>query len=95
MADAGDRVCWTIRFSGMVQGVGFRYRTERLAGSFEVTGQVRNLPDGRVELVAEGQRGEVQRFVAAVQEAMAGYVRKAERQEGPATGGYDTFSIRH
>jgi acylphosphatase len=95
MADAGDRVCWTVRFSGIVQGVGFRYLTERTARSFEVTGYVRNLPDGGVELVAEGLQEEVQRFVAAVEQAMAGYICSAERQEAPATGRYGTFSIRH
>ena len=65
MAEAGDRVCWTVQFSGMVQGVGFRYQTERVAQAFDVTGYVRNTPDGRVEVVAEGQPGEVQRFLAA------------------------------
>jgi len=95
MADAGNRVCCTVIYSGMVQGVGFRYRTERVAQRFDVTGYVRNLPDGRVEMVAEGDRDEVRRFVSAVEEAMTGYIRKAQRDEGPATGGYGQFSIRH
>ena len=95
MTEAGDRVCWTVQFSGMVQGVGFRYRTEHLAQGFEVAGYVRNLPDGGVELLAEGSRFEVERFVATVEEAMAGYIRGRKRQEGPATGYYTEFSIRH
>ncbi len=95
MTGAGDRVCWTVQFSGMVQGVGFRYRTEHLARSFDVAGYVRNLPDGGVELLAEGSRSEVERFVAQVEEAMAGYIRGRKRQEGPATGYYTEFSIRH
>ncbi len=57
MAEAGDRVCSTILFSGMVQGVGFRYQTERVARSFDVTGYVRNTHDGHVEVVAEGRPG--------------------------------------
>ena len=44
-------------FSGHVQGVGFRYTTRSVASRFAVTGYVRNLPDGRVELVAEGGSG--------------------------------------
>jgi len=95
MTEAGDRVCWTVQFSGMVQGVGFRYRTELLARGFEVAGHVRNLPDGEVELLAEGDRSEVERFVAAIEESMAGYIRGRKRQEGPATGFYTEFSIRH
>ena len=42
-------------FSGTVQGVGFRYTAERLARRYPLTGYVRNLPDGRVELLAEGE----------------------------------------
>ena len=46
-----------ILYSGHVQGVGFRYTAKTVAAGFEITGVVRNLPDGRVELVAEGDRG--------------------------------------
>lgn len=95
MAEAADRVCWTVWFSGSVQGVGFRYRTERIARGYEVGGYVRNLPDGRVELLAEGAESEVERFLAAIEEAMAGYIRGRQRHEGPATGCYGEFSIRH
>ena len=45
-----------IFYSGRVQGVGFRYTAKTVAAGFEITGTVRNLPDGRVELVAEGAR---------------------------------------
>jgi acylphosphatase len=49
--------------SGRVQGVGFRFFTCRLAESFRVTGGVKNLPDGSVEIVAEGEREEVEAFL--------------------------------
>ena len=45
----------TVFFSGRVQGVGFRYTAKTVATGFEITGTIRNLPDGRVELVAEGR----------------------------------------
>ncbi|NLE58978.1 MAG: acylphosphatase [Planctomycetes bacterium] len=95
MADSQDRVCWTVLFAGAVQGVGFRYRTEHVAQAYDVTGYVRNLPDGRVELLAEGLRSEVERFLDAVEESMAGYIRSRQRHEGPATGYYHEFSIQH
>ena len=47
-------VCKRVLFQGHVQGVGFRYATHGLAQRFAVAGYVRNLADGRVELVAEG-----------------------------------------
>ena len=48
-----------VYFSGHVQGVGFRYRTHQAASQFDVKGFVMNLPDGRVQLVAEGTKSEL------------------------------------
>lgn len=53
-------------YAGRVQGVGFRYSVKRIAAGYEVVGWVRNLPDGRVELQAEGERGEVDAFLAEI-----------------------------
>ena len=47
-----------VYYSGHVQGVGFRYSAKQLSLEFDVTGWVKNLPDGRVEMVIEGERGE-------------------------------------
>jgi acylphosphatase len=58
-----------IFYSGRVQGVGFRYTTKTVATGFEVTGTVRNLPDGRVELIAEGARTELEAFRVAIRDA--------------------------
>ena len=63
-------------YSGRVQGVGFRYNVKSTAAGFEVTGTVRNLTDGRVELVAEGQRAELDAFRAAIRDSgLAGFIR--------------------
>lgn len=48
--------------SGVVQGVGFRFFTQRIAARHQVTGYVRNLPDGRVEALAEGSEQAVEEF---------------------------------
>jgi acylphosphatase len=58
-----------IFYSGQEQGVGFRYTTKSVAAGFEVSGIVRNLSDGRVELTAEGAREELEVFRAAVRDA--------------------------
>ena len=52
----------TVFYSGRVQGVGFRYAVKSLTPGFEVTGTIRNLADGRVELVAEGEHAELDAF---------------------------------
>jgi acylphosphatase len=58
-----------IFYSGRVQGVGFRYTVRTVATGFEVTGRVRNLPDGRVELLAEGTNEELEGFREAIRES--------------------------
>jgi acylphosphatase len=59
-------------YSGRVQGVGFRYTAKNVATGFEITGIVRNLPDGRVELVAEGLKDELEGFQQAIRESGLG-----------------------
>lgn len=61
-----------ILYTGRVQGVGFRYTTKVVACGFDVTGTVRNLSDGRVELFAEGERGELEEFRKAIQDSEVG-----------------------
>lgn len=88
------RIRCTAWFEGHVQGVGFRFTTCEVAERFAVTGFVRNLPDGRVELVAEGEAAEVNRFVAAVQAAMNRFIHGMETHESPATGEFAGFGVR-
>jgi acylphosphatase len=53
-----------VLIGGRVQGVAYRYFAEKYAISFGITGWVRNLPDGRVEVLAEGGREDIDRFLA-------------------------------
>ena len=78
-------------FSGRVQGVGFRYTANRIAQGYEVTGYVRNLPDGRVELLAEGSCEQVESFLQDVTDRMRDYISSQTQQSGPPTGGYRSF----
>ncbi len=84
----------TIYFGGHVQGVGFRFQTLQAAKEFDVAGHVRNLADGRVQVEVEGAAGEIDAFVAAVQERMHGYIRKVERNPAPRQRRFSGFSIR-
>ena len=79
---------------GQVQGVGFRYTVMRLAANREVTGFVRNLPDGRVQMIAEGASGEIDRLLDGIRDAMGGYIQDEETTEASATGEFLTFGVR-
>ena len=85
----------TAYFEGRVQGVGFRFTTRNVAADFDVTGFVRNLPDGRVEMVAEGDNDELDRLLTAVEIAMKGYIHSTASQKTPATGAFNSFDIAH
>ena len=66
---AVKRARMQVFYSGRVQGVGFRYTVKRVVSGFDVAGIVRNLPDGRVELIAEGTRDELDAFREAICES--------------------------
>jgi acylphosphatase len=87
-------VCRRVYYSGDVQGVGFRYTTRGLARGYPVTGTVRNLPDGRVELVAEGEPDEVERFLEAVRRRMGSYIADVSVQD-ESPQGFADFRITH
>jgi acylphosphatase len=83
-------------YSGCVQGVGFRYTAKTVAAGFEVTGVVHNLPDGRVELIAEGAHEELEAFREAVRGAgLAGLIRDESVNWGDAQNEYHGFEIVH
>jgi len=82
-----------IRFIGNVQGVGFRFTTHRTAGLFDVTGSVRNCPDGSVECIVEGDPDEIDAFVAAVEDRMAHYIRNHTETTAPYSGRFRGFEI--
>jgi acylphosphatase len=83
-------------FSGRVQGVGFRFTCQSLARGFEVVGFVRNLHDGRVELVAEGESAEVDAFIASIRVEMDTYIKNVSTEpEPPEALPLVGFSVRH
>ena len=86
-------VCKRVLYSGRVQGVGFRYTAQALAAGYPVAGYVRNLPNGEVELVVEGEDSAVEAFRAAVARRMAGYISNTTVQD-VAPSGQRGFQIR-
>ena len=83
-----------VYYSGRVQGVGFRYTAMRISQNHQVSGYVRNMMDGRVEMVAQGQEAEVERFIDELAEVMGGCVRKVQVQDEECAGKLVGFDIR-
>ncbi len=85
-----------VHYSGRVQGVGFRATVRHIACGYDVTGFVRNLPDGRVELIAEGAKAELKAFLEAIaQSELSGFVSKQIDTWQPAQGNLRGFGITH
>lgn len=80
-------------FIGRVQGVGFRYTAHRMAHRHQLTGFVRNLPDGTVEMYAQGPAGDIDDCIRNIKEYFGDYLRETEIQEIPPDPKYKDFRI--
>ncbi|MHC4957146.1 MAG: acylphosphatase [Planctomycetota bacterium] len=83
----------TIHFSGTVQGVGFRYRTIQAVEGLSITGYVRNLPDGRVRLVLEGDPEQADLALVRIRGLLGRLIRGEECAVETPTGEFSDFSI--
>ncbi len=81
-------------YSGHVQGVGFRFTAERLAQESGIVGWVRNLSDGRVELVAEASEETLKDFLTQLSSIFSRYIQQAQVDWGPATGEGNDFGVK-
>ena len=89
-----NQAAFTAIVHGIVQGVGFRYFTLRKGKEYELTGYVRNLPDGTVETYAEGNREVLEQFLSDLRRGPAGSVVDRVTVEWTVeTKNYSTFSI--
>lgn len=86
----------SVIFIGRVQGVGFRYTVDRIARYFAVTGYVKNLPDGNVEMEAEGDETVLNDLLYAILESpMQNNIRDKKVEWSEATGKYKVFGIAY
>ena len=94
-AMVSEKASLTARVIGRVQGVGFRYFTERVAEEIAVAGYVMNRSDGGVEVVAEGERGTLEQLLEHLKQGPSGArVERVEESWGPYTGRFIGFSVR-
>jgi len=83
-------------YEGRVQGVGFRYSVRQIAKGFNVTGWVRNLPDGLVELQAGAEPAELDAFIEAIRQSeLRALIKKESQNELAAPPAARGFEIRH
>ncbi|HET7577660.1 MAG TPA: acylphosphatase [Bacillales bacterium] len=81
---------------GRVQGVGFRYHTQQHAVRHGIKGWVRNNPDGTVEIDAEGENHDMDRFIRELRKgSMNAKVTDVEYEENPHTGTHHSFQIQY
>lgn len=88
-------VRWHVYFSGRVQGVGFRYTCVQQARHHAVTGWVKNLDNGSVEMIVEGQSSELEAYLQSVSEATHGSVADTQTIKSAATGEFSAMSVVH
>lgn len=82
-----------IFFKGNVQGVGFRYTARTVAQKHELAGFVRNLPDGRVEMLAQGPEKDVERAIAEIESTFSGHIHDRQIEQMPPRQQYSSFHI--
>jgi len=82
-------------FIGRVQGVGFRYTAHRIAHRHQLTGFVRNLPDGTVEMFAQGPARDIDDCIQDIKEYFGDYLRETRIQEIPSDPKYKDFRITY
>ncbi|MFZ2149534.1 MAG: acylphosphatase [Sedimentisphaerales bacterium] len=82
-----------IIFTGRVQGVGFRFTARRAADRCQLTGFVRNAPNGTVEMLAQGRPEDIDDCIQDIEEYFAGYIRETKIEEIPPEPKYAEFKI--
>ncbi len=83
-----------IRYSGYVQGVGFRFTARSIARRYAVSGYVRNLSDGRVEVAAEGAEAEIRAFMEDLASQMEPNIDDVQVSWAEDTGEFNGFAVR-
>ena len=82
-----------ILYSGRVQGVGFRFTVQRTAADLDLRGWVKNLPDGRVEILVEGDREKITQLCQNLEKYFLGYIKDKNIDFVPARGDCAGFDI--
>jgi acylphosphatase len=88
-----NQIAKHIIFLGRVQGVGFRYTSYNISRRYQLTGYVKNLPDGTVEMTAQGPEDDVSSCIRDIKEYFGKYIREVKIEEIPINTQYTDFKI--
>lgn len=83
-----------VYYTGRVQGVGFRFTAERLAGQLGIAGRVRNLAGGRVEIVASGKESDLKDFLQRIQDYFSEYIQDVDISWIEPAGEFSGFKVQ-
>ena len=83
-----------VYYDGRVQGVGFRFTAEYIAQDLNLTGWVKNLRDGRVELLAEGSEQSLRDLLVRIKNRLQPYIYNEQVEWGEHNGEFKDFGIR-
>jgi acylphosphatase len=86
--------CLHIYYSGFVQGVGFRYMAQSVASSLGIAGWVKNLSDGRVEMVCEGKEPDLNKFLDRLKDLFNLYIKDVQIEQEDSSGKLEGFGIK-
>lgn len=85
--------CLEVHFRGRVQGVGFRWSTWKLAENYPLVGYVKNLANGSVEMIVEGEESKVKAFLSDLRDQMSTCIESCEIVESQGFARFEEFAI--
>ena len=86
--------CVHVFFSGLVQGVGFRFTARSSANRYKIKGWVRNTNDGKVEIWAEGEKANIYDFLNELQQEFLRQITDTQAEDAEPSGEYKDFQIK-
>ena len=88
-----SQIAKKIIFAGRVQGVGFRFTVFNIANRNQLTGQVRNMPDGTVEMIAQGSTEDIDDCILQISDYYGSSITETKILETPTNPQYNDFKI--
>ena len=93
--DVMSKIAKHVIYSGQVQGVGFRFTSERIARRYDIAGFVKNLPSGQVEMVVQGKKRDVEDYLGEIDDTFGGGITDKKVEDISVKDKYVSFNIAY